>query len=78
MSSKKFKCSGIELMNQELKERGFQLAISFNLSGEFFTQLAIEPIENKKPRKTPIVIPTYCPFCGKLYTEHVNKLDKSE
>jgi hypothetical protein len=42
------------------------LTISFGTGGAYPT-IMTEKIDKKKRGQTPVILPTYCPFCGLKY-----------
>jgi hypothetical protein len=61
-------CECIDTVNKLLAEHNARLVCTYNLStGRDFPKLGVEKIETRKRGSAPLMIPTYCPFCGEPY-----------
>ena len=60
-------CGCISVINGELAKQNGQLGLTFSLSGGTWPALVVEKKDRKKREKPPVVIPTFCPFCGVSY-----------
>lgn len=60
-------CNCIAEMNQKLAEGGYNAAILTNLFGPQKATVDTYKPDEKKRGKPPIVIASYCPFCGEKY-----------
>lgn len=61
-------CDCIDKVNELLAPRNAELGVTFNLlTGQTFPRLTVNKIETRKRGSAPLMIPTYCPFCGEPY-----------
>lgn len=60
-------CDCIDDINGELAKHNGKLSLTFNFSGGTWPTLEVEKVDRKKRVRPPLVIPTFCPFCGTKY-----------
>lgn len=61
-------CDCIANVNKLLADHNGRLVCTYNLSnGRDYPKLEMEKADSKNRKKPPLMIPTYCPFCGKRY-----------
>lgn len=60
-------CNCINETNQQLEDAGYNAAILTNLFGPPKATITTYKADEKKRGKPPIVIASYCPFCGAKY-----------
>ncbi len=65
--TKKKRCECIDIMNKGLAPRNAELDTAFNVRGDFYPRLATRKINTRLRDKGPMVLPTFCPFCGVKY-----------
>lgn len=59
-------------INAKLKEKNARLVTGFHLAADSIMKslppiIALEKIDTSKRGKPPILIATYCPFCGERF-----------
>lgn len=63
-------CDCITKVDELLAERNGRLYVTINLmNGKAYPKLGVEKKETRSRTKPPLMIPTYCPFCGQRYEE---------
>lgn len=71
MKKKPKTCKCIKFMNEKLAPTGYELSVSINFSkGTVHAHVATNRIDGwmgKRKRWPPLVIPNFCPFCGRKY-----------
>ncbi len=61
-------CDCITTVDKLLAQRNAKLGVTFNLlTGQTFPKLEVEKLEPRNKQKPPLMIPSYCPFCGEPY-----------
>lgn len=61
-------CDCASKMNKELEKKNGQLDMAvFIMKGIALPQIATLKVNTKLREKPPLVVPTYCPFCGQKY-----------
>jgi hypothetical protein len=65
--TKKKRCKCMDVMNKALAPRNAELDIAFNVYGDVYPRLATCKINKRLRDKGPMVLPTFCPFCGVKY-----------
>ena len=60
-------CKCITDADKKLASKNAKLTVTFNLMGQVFPQIMVEKADTKKRGPLPILVPTFCPFCGKKY-----------
>ena len=61
-------CDCITDVNRLLAEHNGRLVCTYNLtSGRDYPKLEVEKADRKNRKKPPLMIPTFCPFCGERY-----------
>ena len=69
-------CNCIDMTNQALKDRGWELevGITFGETPSVFLPIHTKLIDDApvgkghRKKSAPILLPSYCPFCGKKVT----------
>lgn len=62
-------CNCIDEANKGLAEKNVQLDLAFNVRGDVRPQIVVEKIDRKVRGKVPMLLPSFCPFCGEKYPE---------
>lgn len=73
-------CDCIENTNKALKERGVELVPGIRFMKDMSSMVAFVPIATKpiddspvgrghRKKSTPVILPSYCPFCGEKQGE---------
>ena len=61
-------CDCITTINGLLSEKNTRLAVTISWgTGDAYPTIMTEKVETKKRGTSPVVIPTFCPFCGVKY-----------
>lgn len=61
-------CDCIADVNKLLADHNGRLVCTYNLmSGRDYPKLTVEKIESRKRGSAPLMIPSFCPFCGEPY-----------
>lgn len=65
-------CSCIADVDAKLADHNARLGVAFSFShkgvpGQAWPHLVVEKIDAKKRGRLPVMVPTYCPFCGEPY-----------
>lgn len=61
-------CECITTVDKLLSEHNARLGVTFNmLTGKTYPKITVEKLESKKRGSPPLMIPTFCPFCGAPY-----------
>jgi hypothetical protein len=62
-------CDCIDQMNAELAKKNTQLNVVFSMTTGKTLGVAVDvgPIEKKRNYRRPLIIATFCPFCGERY-----------
>lgn len=60
-------CRCIDKINKMLEQSGAELDLAFNVKGEFYPQIATCRRQQHKRQRIPLVIASFCPFCGREY-----------
>lgn len=59
-------CKCLTQADKALAPMGARVGVTFNVKGDVLPLLQVERV--KKGRgKMPLLVPTFCPFCGKEY-----------
>lgn len=66
-------CGCREMINLELEAKNSRLAFGFTFGGDGMNlsppMIELEKIDKSKRGKPPILLVTYCPFCGERYRD---------
>ena len=60
-------CRCVSTVNRLFAKENTELAVTFNLRGQVFPKIELERRSKDKPYKRRLLIPTFCPFCGRPY-----------
>jgi hypothetical protein len=60
-------CKCIDDSAADLAARNTKLVLAFNVQGRCFPTLQVEKADKKSRTRPAMVVPTFCPFCGKKY-----------
>lgn len=62
-------CNCVKTISKELDERNGKLDLTYTMNGGEFPTIMVSKKDKKNRTRPPVVVPTYCPFCGKEYRE---------
>lgn len=57
-------CDCVAKVNEELRKKGLELDLAFSPAGAF-PHLAVVQVNKARPYRPPLVLPSFCPFCGR-------------
>lgn len=61
-------CNCLDEVNNLLRPENYRVGFSVSLAGgDTRVVLDVSKIEPRKGRKPPVLVATFCPFCGKEY-----------
>ena len=60
-------CKCLARADKALAARNTSVVTSFNLRGQVFPVIATETVTKKRGSRPALLIPSYCPFCGRKY-----------
>ncbi|HSV30113.1 MAG TPA: hypothetical protein VLL76_11160 [Candidatus Omnitrophota bacterium] len=61
-------CDCIATVNALLADRNAELECTFNLlTGREYPKLGVLKKDKRNRQRRPLMIPTFCPFCGERY-----------
>jgi predicted PP-loop superfamily ATPase len=61
------RCKCMDVMNKALAPRNAELDTAFNVYGDVYPRLSTRKVNTRVRDKGPMVLPTFCPFCGVKY-----------